>query len=34
MSIKEWLKPGVKVKRWLFFGIFGMIFTTKYFIYF
>lgn len=25
MSIKEWLKPGVKVKRWLFFGIFGIL---------
>lgn len=25
MSIKEWLKPGVKVKRWLFFGILGIL---------
>ena len=25
MSIKEWLKPGVKIKRWFFFGIFGIL---------
>ena len=25
MSIKDWLKPGVRIKRWLFFGIFGIL---------
>lgn len=25
MSIKEWLKPGVRIKRWFFFGIFGIL---------
>ena len=25
MSIKKWLKPGVRVKRWIFFGIFGVL---------
>ena len=25
MSIKNWLKPGVKIKRWIFFGIFGVL---------
>ena len=25
MSIKNWLKPGVKIKRWIFFGIFGIL---------
>lgn len=25
MSLKEWLKPGVRIKRWFFFGIFGIL---------
>ncbi|MBS4803579.1 MAG: YvcK family protein [Clostridium sp.] len=25
MRIKDWLRPGVKIKRWLFFGIFGIL---------
>lgn len=25
MSIKDWLKPGVRIKRWIFFGIFGVL---------
>ncbi|GAA0086955.1 YvcK family protein [Clostridium sp. CTA-7] len=25
MSIKDWLKPGVRIKRWIFFGIFGIL---------
>lgn len=25
MKIKDWLRPGVKIKRWLFFGIFGIL---------
>ena len=25
MSITEWLKPGVRIKRWLFFGVFGIL---------
>lgn len=25
MSIKSWLKPGVKIKRWILFGIFGIL---------
>lgn len=25
MSIKYWLKPGVRIKRWIFFGIFGIL---------
>ena len=25
MNIKDWLKPGVRVKRWFFFGIFGIL---------
>lgn len=25
MSIKKWLKPGIKIKRWLFFGVFGIL---------
>lgn len=25
MKIKDWLRPGVRVKRWFFFGIFGIL---------
>lgn len=25
MSIKYWLRPGVRIKRWIFFGIFGIL---------
>ena len=25
MKIRDWLKPGIKVKRWLAFGIFGVL---------
>jgi hypothetical protein len=25
MRIKDWLKAGIKVKRWLAFGIFGIL---------
>lgn len=25
MMLKEWLKPGVRIKRWFFFGIFGIL---------
>ncbi|GAB6168486.1 YvcK family protein [Clostridium carnis] len=25
MSIKDWLKPGVRIKRWFFFGILGIL---------
>ncbi|MGL4773163.1 MAG: gluconeogenesis factor YvcK family protein [Clostridium sp.] len=25
MSIKDWLKPGIKVKRWIAFGVFGIL---------
>lgn len=25
MGIKEWLKPGIKVKRWIAFGVFGIL---------
>ncbi|MGL5378910.1 gluconeogenesis factor YvcK family protein [Clostridium sp.] len=25
MNTKDWLKPGVRVKRWFFFGIFGIL---------
>lgn len=25
MRIRDWLKPGIKVKRWLSFGIFGIL---------
>ena len=25
MKLYDWLKPGVKVKRWFFFGLFGVL---------
>ena len=25
MRIRDWLKPGIKVKRWLAFGVFGVL---------
>ena len=25
MKISEWIKPGVKIKRWFFFGLFGIL---------
>ena len=25
MNVKDWLKPGIKVKRWIAFGIFGIL---------
>ncbi|MBB6624567.1 gluconeogenesis factor YvcK family protein [Clostridium gasigenes] len=25
MNVKDWMRPGVKLKRWMFFGIFGVL---------
>ena len=25
MRLSEWLKPGVKIKRWIVFGLFGIL---------